>query len=211
MSNSAADATADDHHRFAIHTIPGIHEHPSLLPNGPGVYVAIFPNGIELLDQWGYFAHDERAPLMVDGHPALYVGMTQVLGIPHRIDNHSRGDARVSTLRMTLGTLLRTELRLSAMTTPRKSYFHFGDGEERLSAWMARNVMFGVHACADPVALERLIIQDSVVPLNITDRRAHPFSRHLMAMRRAMIVGPSGSHDTLRARLARQDKVAAPN
>jgi hypothetical protein len=173
--------------KFAIHTITALTANPSLLPAGPGVYVAIFPRGNELLNRWGYFDQDSSAPLTVAGHPVLYVGMTKILGIPHRIDNHARGDARVSTLRMTLGTLLRKELSLGAVTTPKKSYFHFGAGEERLTEWMSRNVLFGIRACDDPATLERHIIQDRVVPLNISDRRAHPFSRRLMSMRREMI------------------------
>ena len=92
---------------------------------------------------------------------------------------------------MSLGSLLRNGRGLRATTAPRKTYFHFGGGEDRLSAWMARDIFFAVHVCDDPGTLEETMIQDGVFPLNITDRRAHPFSRHLMAKRHSVVAAAS--------------------
>jgi hypothetical protein len=181
--------TNHQHVTFDIHSIPSLLRHPDRIPDVPGVYAALFPQGIELLARWGYFSLDSRPPSTIDDHPGLDVGMTAKLGIAQRIDNHIRGDARVSSLRMSLGALLRKRLRLSAVTAPRKTYFHFGDGEARLSSWMADNVLIGIHACDDPATLERSLIHDGVFPLNITDRRAHPFSRQLVAKRRDVVAG----------------------
>jgi hypothetical protein len=181
--------TNHDHLAFSVFSIPALLTRPDLLPEGPGIYAALFPDGVELLARWSYFEFDSKMPSTIDGHPILYAGMTKKLGIAHRVDNHVRGDSRVSSLRMSLGSLLHKGLRLRATTAPRKTYFHFSDGEDRLSAWMASNVLFAIHPCDDPGTLEKTMIQDGVFPLNITDRRAHPFSRHLMAKRHGVVAG----------------------
>ncbi|HEX4196215.1 MAG TPA: hypothetical protein VHZ26_02110 [Caulobacteraceae bacterium] len=174
--------------KFNVFSVPALLANPALAPEGPGVYVALMPDGVEFLARWGYFKFDQRMPSVINGHPILYAGMSSLCGVRHRIDNHARGDSRVSTLRMTLGALLRKNLALAAITVPKKTYFHFGDREAHLSTWIRQNLMFGFHSCSNPAQLERHVIRNGVCPLNISERRAHPFSRHLMAIRHEMIV-----------------------
>ncbi|MEQ1691769.1 MAG: GIY-YIG nuclease family protein [Gemmatimonas sp.] len=56
-----------------------------------------------------------------------------------RLRNHYRGNASVSTLRLTLGMLLGQSLGISLRRTGRTARRTFGDGESVLSHWMDTN------------------------------------------------------------------------
>ena len=115
----------------------------------------------------------------------LYIGKAS--NLKRRIlDYHFRGDADVSSLRMSLGCILVMELEICLWKRPRPSEgeygYTFGDeGEEKLSRWMGQNarVRWGGEP-PDYEALEKKYIRQ-YAPLLNTDDNPHLFSplKHL--------------------------------
>jgi len=97
------------------------------------------------------------------------------------IKNHFNGSARNSTVRKSIGCLLREELGL----IPRKmagDKFNFGDSEEILSKWLRSNARVAFVAVDDPWLYEGEIISKLQPPLNINGD-PHPFSKILENLR----------------------------
>ena len=85
---------------------------------------------------------------------------------------------------MTVGALMRPELGLEPVTTPRRNYFDFGsDGEARLTDWMLAHTRVATAASAEPYVDERELLTTIPVPFM---RRRLPFSKYLMAQRAVM-------------------------
>ena len=158
--------------------------HPSPVPASYGLY--------------GWYFHE--LPTGVDGSGCvrklgctlLYVGIAPSRPVGHnglpstqslrnRIRMHYAGNAEGSTLRRSLGVLLRTKLKLQADLT-RKSK-SFGEGEARLSDWMERYAYVSWIEHPEPWAIEKQVIERLDLPLNLAHNRAHPFWMNLTEAR----------------------------
>lgn len=97
------------------------------------------------------------------------------------IKNHFNGSARNSTVRKSIGCLLREELGLIPCKKDGNK-FNFGDGEEILSKWLRSNASVAFVAVDEPWLYEDAIISKLQPPLNI-DGNPHPFSKILKDLR----------------------------
>ena len=96
---------------------------------------------------------------------------------------HVVGDSRTSSLRMTVGALLAGDLDLDPVGDGSRTYFNFGDGERRLTQWLCAHTRVAVHPCSQPFAIEKWLLREYAIPLNLSERKRHPFSKYLMALR----------------------------
>lgn len=147
-------------------------------PHEPGVYA--------------WFLDDPRAlPTIPDqGRDPIYVGMSKDLA-DRGDDNHfSDGGTGFSTLRRSLGALLKSELDLRAL--PRgtgsseqnfRCYTFDPAGEKRLSAWMREHLRVAVLPHAGPDALESELIPPAQPPLNL-NKWPNPHRADVMALRK---------------------------
>lgn len=133
----------------------------------------------------------------VGGVPAgreglLYVGTTRSLAQRDALQHFEAGKTGFSTLRRTLGALLKDELSLHAVprgpgrSPANTNNFRFdGPGEERLSAWMRRCLRLGFATVNDGVAsVERGLVRELTPPLNLMGW-ANPHRRRIKELRAA--------------------------
>jgi hypothetical protein len=124
-------------------------------------------------------------------HPQrlLYVGMTEAsLELRNHFDH---GNSGFSTLRRSLGAILRDELGLCAIPrgpgasrTNVTNYRFAEEGEGRLSDWMRASLEWSFVALADDVpGSEAALIAALRPPLNLTGW-PNPHRTHVMALRR---------------------------
>ena len=170
---------------------------PSLIPAVPGTYMIFFDSGTLFLEQAGYLDFSAEFPLSIDGFDLLYAGATRD-SLRVRALQHVVGDSRSSSLRMTVGALLAHELALEPVGDGTRTYFSFGDGERRLTDWLCAHTRVAVHPCDDPFALEKELLRSFPIPLNITERKRHAYSKYLMALRAVYAGRPHSQRTHLR-------------
>jgi hypothetical protein len=159
---------------------------PSPIPALPGVYGWYFD------ELPGEFAIDGCQSC--EGMPLLYVGICPAKPaegkvsspgrhLRSRIRSHLRGNSDASTLRFSLGSLLRERLGLRLIPSPSGRLNWGTDGEGRLSAWMAEHARVVWVATPEPWTLEDHLIKTLDLPLNLKGNLSHPFSPVLSAAR----------------------------
>jgi hypothetical protein len=160
---------------------------PSPVPRQSGVYAWYFREVPPDVPIDGCHQHN--------GLVLLYVGISPqrppTNGAPpsrghlhKRLRNHYRGNASISTLRLTLGTLLGQSLGISLRRTGRRARRTFGDGESVLSHWMDTNTLVCWQSTPMPWVLEDHLILTGQLPLNLQGNKKHPFHSTLELMRR---------------------------
>ena len=87
-------------------------------------------------------------------------------------------------MRLTLGCLLETELGLRLQRVGGRDRCTFGEGEQQLSGWMAKNALVTWMPVAEPWRLEEQLIAAVSLPLNLDQNRHHAFHDRLSALRR---------------------------
>ena len=147
-------------------------------PHEPGVYA--------------YFLEDSSAlSPFVPGHDGLiYVGSTSDLAI-RKFENHFNSKSTgFSTLRRSIGAILKKSLRLTA--TPRSSgksktniqnYKFQADGEDRLTDWMRRTLRVSVCPVNEPNSVETVLIK-TLRPLLNLKGWANPDGTKIRALRK---------------------------
>ena len=155
---------------------------PAQIADGGGVYGIFFDSGQLLLEKAGYLEFDGGFPYSRDGYDLLYVGATGGT-LRHRAIQHLVGNSRTSSLRMTVGAILADELILDPVADGSHCYFDFGDGEARLSAWLTSYTKVAVVPCDAPFVEELALLRTVPLPLNISERKRHRFSKYLMTLR----------------------------
>ncbi len=100
-----------------------------------------------------------------------------------RIRYHYTGNAEGSTLRLTLGCLLRENLRIQLRRVGSGKRMTFSSGERTLSQWMGKNafVVWTVHP--EPWELESELLGKFSLPLNLQGNKSHPFHPELTRIR----------------------------
>ena len=101
-----------------------------------------------------------------------------------RVRYHYQGNAEGSTLRLSLGCLLRSDLEIQLCRVGSGRRMTFTQyGEEALSAWMQKNARVTWVTNDEPWVLEHELIDSLSLPLNIQDNHHHPFQKTLIAAR----------------------------
>jgi len=176
-------------HPIASHALAS---RPSLAPAERGAYFVFFDSGQLLLERSGYLEFDDAFPFSIDGYDLLYVGAT--LGqLRARVLDHLTGNSRASSLRMTVGALLTIDLGLEPVGDGTRTYFHFGDGEKRLTDWIVAHTRVAFVPADDPFGIEKSVLASVPVPFNISERKKHAFSKYLMTLRSYFAGRPSAA------------------
>ena len=175
--------------RLVIRSVRSLARSVDDLSHNPAVYGALLRDGDRTLADWGYYDRNTRRAFQIAGHTLIYIGSAPTRGLRRRLCDHIRGDSRRSSFRRTLGVLLAPEMALTAHCTSGKSYFHFGDGEATISAWMEDRMLFAFRESTDPVDEERLLIRRYNPALNIKEQENRLFSQRLKAMRQLVVQG----------------------
>ena len=148
-------------------------------PSEPGVYA--------------WFLDDPRVlPAIPDqGSDPVYVGLSSNLAVREYDTHFKAGQSGFSTLRRSLGALLKDELQLRARprgtgaSESNYTNYRFDDtGEAALSAWMREHLRVAVHPCTDGDAIETELIALACPPLNLT-KWANPHAAEIRAKRKA--------------------------
>ena len=124
-----------------------------------------------------------------DGLTLLYLGISpkntqSSQNLRKRVAYHYKGNAEVSTLRLTLGALLApfSDFPLRrAGSGKRMTFTHLG--EQWLDDWLERNALVCWTEHPEPWLHEHELLAAHSLPLNIQDNRHHPFCAALSAMR----------------------------
>ena len=133
---------------------------------------------------------------MHDGRVLAYVGISpsnrrSKTGKPSsqnlrkRIRYHFRGNAEGSTLRLTLGCLLASELGIQLRRVGSGRRMTFAAGEGPLSEWMWEHARVVWTEHKEPWTLEDELLQELSLPLNLQGNQGHPFYPRLKEIRRA--------------------------
>jgi hypothetical protein len=155
--------------------------HEVSAPNRSGVYAWFLDND------------DVLAMLHLQHGEPLYVGMSPNLAQRSDETHFQSGQTGFSTLRRSLGALLKEDLCLKAR--PRgngpseQNYrcYRFDDsGEERLTHWMRRHLLVAVAPQSDPERVETELIALCQPPFNLT-KWASPHAREIKALRKACV------------------------
>ena len=159
----------------------------SPVPKAPGVYAWYFrvvPPGVPTD---GCLRHGPHILLYVGIAPKVPPrngGKPSTQRLFHRIRYHYRGNAEGSTLRLTLGCLLSEELGIVLRRVGSGKRFTFSGGESRLSEWMGKNAFVTWTVDDEPWKLEKELIGELSLPLNLDQNTTHPFHQRLSAIRR---------------------------
>jgi hypothetical protein len=156
-------------------------------------------------DQWGTYAWYFRdipgnlpteGCITKDNLTLLYAGISpDKVGKPNskaniriRITNHYRGNAEGSTLRRSLGVLLteQSDFPLRRVGSGKRMTFtHLG--EQWLDTWMEKNAFVCWVTHPAPWKLEKKLLEELSLPLNIQGNKAHPFAIKLNEIRIAAL------------------------
>lgn len=155
---------------------------PSPVPKASGIYAWFFKEipGITPVDKC----------VVHNGLTLLYAGISpsnpnSSANLRKRLNNHYRGNASASTLRLTLGVLLQDQssFPLRRVGSGKRMTFTRA-GEQWLNDWMERNAFVHWIEHPEPWTVERDVFANLSLPLNIQDNRHHPFATKLTTLRR---------------------------
>jgi hypothetical protein len=141
---------------------------------------------------YAWFLDDPTAipSLPNQGANPVYVGTSGDLARRGDEDHFRTGGSGFSTLRRSLGALLKDHLKLTAQPrTPGPSEqnyrcYRFDDaGEQRLTDWMRQHLRVAVTPLPSPNQIERELIALAQPPLNLTGWR-NPHAKELKALRK---------------------------
>lgn len=163
-----------------LFTRPELIANRSLIPATPGIY--------------GWYFNEMPHPDLpgvetsFNGWSLLYIGIAPGRAgsnstLRTRINTHLRATARRSTLRLTLGSLLKERLGLQPM--PASGKISFGSGEIAISDWLDAHARIAWVECPAPWEIEAEVVRALGVPLNRAHNQAHAFYLTLGELRRA--------------------------
>ena len=101
-----------------------------------------------------------------------------------RIRYHMRGNAEGSTLRLTLGCLLKDNLEIELRRVGSGKRMTFTDGEAKLSEWMEDNAFVVWANNPEAWILEEELITKLSLPLNLKGNENHKFYATLSKLRK---------------------------
>jgi predicted GIY-YIG superfamily endonuclease len=152
-------------------------EDRDLIADTSGVYAILLRHGDALLAPTGYYDLGGLQPIQMGEFSHLYTGST--FELQTRLRRHLTGDARVSTFRKTLLAMHHAVRVFETAGAPLMP----GNAEHALDDWLKEHALLAVRECDACLNVEDHYLRSTPSPLNITNRRAAPFSRRLMRMR----------------------------
>jgi len=161
-----------------LYTWEDLRRDDTLPPSTAGVYAWFFKSIPPKVPPEGCFKRQGRALLYVGISPGRR-GSRETLN--SRLRFHYQGHAEGSTLRLTLGCLLESQLGTVLRRSGKR--LMFGAAEEQLSEWMAENAAVTWVETSTPRPLEEHLFRTLDLPLNIEGNRSHPFCDQLRAIR----------------------------
>jgi len=181
---------------FESHPSTSIVANPALVPEAPGVYLIGIQSAQRFLNKVGYYDFDNKPPIVMEGFELCYAGATSA-SLRNRILDHLRCGSEVSSFRQSVGALIAGDLGLDVVGAHNRASLHFGDTEQRLTSWLMEHTSVSFATNDNPFLLERDLLHSIALPLNISERKRHPFSRYLLSLRATLARRPSGTSVTL--------------
>jgi hypothetical protein len=160
---------------------------PCPVPKVPGVYA------------WYFQAIPSQVPIahchVHNDFILLYIGISPKKppqnGKPpsrhtiyNRLRYHLKGNAKGSTLRLTLGCLLSDTLGIQLRRIGSGTRMTFANGERVLNAWLDQCAYITWMQHPQPWLIEEELIQKLSLPLNLDQNNDHDFHSHLTQLRR---------------------------
>ena len=160
---------------------------PCPIPGEPGVYGWYFKKLSSQVPSEGCCPFEGFALLYVGISPSepAKSGKQSLQNLKTRIRTHFGGNAFGSTLRLTLGCLLKEELGIRLQCVGNSGRLTFGEGENKLSHWMAENALVNWVVQKNPWEYEKEIIRTFNLPLNLKGNETHSFHPILSDIRAA--------------------------
>lgn len=173
--------------RATLHSRTEVLARSCPVPSVPGFYGWWFRNFPKQLDLSGCVQRCD-ATLLYAGispkQPPTNGRSPSGQNLRKRIVNHYRGNAEGSTLRLTLGVLLRDELGIQLRRVGSGTRRTFGRaGEAALSSWMSDNAMVSWVVHPEPWIAERNLFKSLNLPLNLRDNQHNGFHAELTLLR----------------------------
>ncbi len=159
---------------------------PCPVPSEPGVYAWFFRDVPAIIPVEGCLVRDNLTLLYVGISPKApsKSGKASPQRLRDRVRYHYRGNAEGSTLRLSLGCLLRSDLEIQLRRVGSGRRMTFTPyGEDALSEWMSQNAFVSWVTHDEPWLLEGELIKSFSLPLNIQGNNHHPFQKTLSAVR----------------------------
>lgn len=156
------------------------------IPKAPGVYAWYFKEVPPGVPTENCIRYNEYALLYVGISPKAPPrngSKPSSQTVQDRVRYHFRGNAEGSTLRLTLGCLLSSELDIQLRRVGSGKRLTFSKGEETLSEWMNQNAFIAWCEHPTPWEPEEELIKCQSLPLNLDQNQHHPFHRTLSKIR----------------------------
>lgn len=155
------------------------------VPNCPGIYAWYFkeiPPGVPLK---GCIEFQDKHLLYVGISPKKppKTGKPSSQNLRKRIRRHYSGNAKGSTLRLSLGCLLSDKLGIELRRVGSGKRITFHEDEKILSRWMCENAFVSWVVTEEPWQVEDHAIRQLSLPLNLKNNESHPFHRCLTLIR----------------------------
>lgn len=137
------------------------------IPDKPGNYIVLFKSSVPF-PSIGYNIKCATYQNMA----IVYTGSAGTSLNKRIISQHLRGNASLSTLRLSLGCLMRYELIPRDVDNPDNGHIRFSDNDElAISLWMQNNLIFCYLPNDNPEELENQLIKQLNPPLNLQNNR----------------------------------------
>jgi hypothetical protein len=159
---------------------------PCPVPSEPGVYAWFFRDVPPQVPVEDCLVRQDLSLLYVGISPKApsRSGKVSPQRLRDRVRYHYQGNAEGSTLRLSLGCLMRSDLEIQLRRVGSGRRMTFTPyGEDALSAWMQKNARVTWVTNDEPWVLEHELIDSISLPLNIQDNHHHPFQKTLIAAR----------------------------
>ncbi|MCC9167217.1 GIY-YIG nuclease family protein [Pontibacter harenae] len=156
------------------------------IPKAPGIYAWYFkevPPGVPTENCIRYNEYTLLYVGISPKAPPLNGAKLSSQTVRDRVRYHFRGNAEGSTLRLTPGCLLNTELNIQLRRVGSGKRFTFSKGEETLSEWMDQNAFIACCEYPTPWEPEEEFIKNISLLLNLDKNQHHPFQSTLSKIR----------------------------
>ena len=161
---------------------------PSPVPSVNGIYGWYFCEIPGITPTEGCLVSGNKTLLYVGISPDKVVKPNSTQNLRKRITYHYRGNAEGSTLRRTLGALLApgSGFPLRRVGSGKRMTLTHA-GEKWLDSWMDQHAFVCWMRHPSPWDVEKELISDISLPLNIRGNELHPFITKLKALRKEAI------------------------